>query len=830
MSMKSLAILTVSLFFFTGSIKAQEWSNSTITQSNLAEYEMNSLYVLLNEGETLGSSEINLNNTAILDGFPSLNYLFNSGHLTSIALEFKILSKQSDLFSRLYRLTFASGSDLAAALTILNQSSKFVFAEKIPLYKTSLVPNDPDYVVNTKKWHLSHVNAENAWNISTGCQSMKIAIVDDAVLASHQDLQGNIYVNPGEIANNGIDEDNNGYIDDVSGYDVADNDQNPNPPSTASNTFFTHGTHVAGIAGAVTDNGIGMASMGFNTQIVPVKTKSNSNVSNSTLNNPMHGVEYAIALGVDVINMSWGSYASSTAHQMVFNLAQSNGIVCVAASGNDGQSFIAFPADYNHVISVGALNTNGDLAPYTNLSPSIDIFAPGSNIWSSLAGGSANYGFLSGTSMASPLVSGLAALMLCNNGGFYNVENCIHNSADNYASTIFQGYTIKSANAEQSLLCSPPTLLSCESSGCELIQNGGFEVPNNSNISAYSGWHGIANGDVCSWDTYYGTADCFPLTVANTNNYAHILASSANQGFEGIVSNQLGLVAGQQYILEFDYAVSCSQNLANNGPIHALKVDLINNQYNWTLQNQNTGTATINLTTLSNLPVDFTYTQYVDLHNGTAIPDPYFHHFTYTFIAPANVSNYQRLVLYTQYLNESRREIELDNLSLRPIINVSATASNTTIGAGACVNLGANGSGTSYIWEPADEFSNPVGGTQTVCPDSTITYIVTAFDSISGCTSSDSITITVEGTNNIAEHSANYNLSIFPNPSADIVNIDAKNIAIPTKATLYNALGEMLLETTIHPHTILQVSLSDYAEGFYILKVDGFQPKEILKQ
>ena len=828
--MKALKLLLASFLILSINSFAQDWDNSTASVTSLAEYEDNALYILIIDGQTLGDNDIRSSNNSLLTGFPILSQLFNSGQLLRISQEFKILANQSKEFSRLYRLSFADGTVLTDIMSDLSTSSQYEFSERIPVYKTSVVPNDPDYNTVTKRWHLDHVDAENAWDISTGCQSISIAIVDDAVLTNHQDLQSNLYVNPGEIANNGIDDDNNGYVDDVNGYDVADNDNDANPPTSASNTYFTHGTHVAGIAAGTTNNGIGMAAMGFNSTIVPVKTKSNSNGSPSTLNNPMQGVEYAIAAEVDVINMSWGSYASSTAHQMVFNLAQSNGIVCVAAAGNDGQSFIAFPADYNHVISVGALNTTGDLAPYTNLSTTIDIFAPGSNIWSPLAGSNTSYGFLSGTSMASPLVSGLAALMLCNNGGFYDVQNCIHNSADIYLSTVFTNYSIKSANAQQSLLCSPPTVLSCESSGCELIYNGGFEIPNNSNITAYSGWHGIANGHVCSWETYYGSADCFPLTVANTNNYAHILVDGVNGGYEGLVSNTLGITSGQQYTLEFDYAVSCSQNSANAGPITELKIGLINNQYNWTLQNQNTSTSIIPITSMYNLPVDFTYTQYVELHNGTATPDASFHHVTYTFTAPANITNNQRLVIYPQISYAARREVELDNLSLRPVINVTAMASSLTVGAGGCVNLGAIGSGTTYIWEPADEFANPIGANQSVCPDSTITYIVTAYDSITGCTSSDSITIEVSGTNNILDHQLLQDLSIYPNPTNSAVNVFSEHLTTSAPIVIYNMLGEVIFESTLIPNTVKTINLDRFANGFYILKIEGHKPRRILKQ
>ena len=167
-------------------------------------------------------------------------------------------------------------------------------------------------------------------------EAIVIAIVDDAVLTTHEDILPNLWTNPNEIPNNNIDDDNNGYRDDINGWDAADNDNDPNPPSSASSSVFTHGTHCAGIASAATDNSKGIASIGFNCKIMPVKS-STSNGNAQYIDAGYDGIAYAMAAGADVISMSWGGNNSQTA-QNIFNQAHNLGITLVAAAGNDASS------------------------------------------------------------------------------------------------------------------------------------------------------------------------------------------------------------------------------------------------------------------------------------------------------------------------------------------------------------------------------------------------------------------------------------------------------------------------------------------------------------
>jgi len=290
-----------------------------------------------------------------------------------------------------------------------------IYAERVPKMKAFYTPNDPQY---PQQWHLTKIQASQAWDIynaNPNNSDVVLAVVDDAVKLAHEDLQANIWVNPGEIPNNGIDDDNNGYIDDINGYDVAMNDPDPNPPSNATNSYFMHGTHVAGIAAAVSNNATGISSIsgaGQNkVKIMAVKTAIDTSAGGA-LQATFEGIQYAIAAGADIINMSFGSYVYSYTYQNLFITAHSLGITLVAAAGNDAWEAYMFPASYLYVVGVGATDSADMKATFSNFGDQIDVMAPGVGIVSTLPVGDNSYGSLSGTSMASPLVAGLAGLIL----------------------------------------------------------------------------------------------------------------------------------------------------------------------------------------------------------------------------------------------------------------------------------------------------------------------------------------------------------------------------------------------------------------------------------
>lgn len=329
----------------------------------------------------------------------------------------------------LIRIEFNDIQSVDNIIASLSNNAMVDYAEKAPLMKTTLTPNDPIFN-GSNQWGLFQIDATSAWNVGTGDANVVVAIVDDAVEITHPDLAPVIWTNSGEIAGNGIDDDGNGYIDDVNGWDVsgtqyANGDTDPNPDSPVS--AYDHGTHVAGIAGAATDNNAGIASIGFGVSLMAVKSTNSA----SAVTHGYEGVVYAVENGADVVNMSWGGPGSSTTYQNIMNWAYGQGSVLIAAAGNDNVSSQFYPAAYNNVISVASTTTGDAKSGFSNYGSWIDISAPGSAIYSTVP--NSGYQIKQGTSMSSPMVAGLAGLLKSLNPGLppADIESCILSTADN---------------------------------------------------------------------------------------------------------------------------------------------------------------------------------------------------------------------------------------------------------------------------------------------------------------------------------------------------------------------------------------------------------------
>lgn len=335
----------------------------------------------------------------------------------------------NDTLDRIYRLRFSDTAKTERCRDTLRTLGIIDWVEQVPCHRTSFVPND----ISANQWHLLKIAAESAWDISQGSSSVVIAILDNGIRLSHQDLNANLWINAGETPGNGFDDDLNGYTDDRNGYDVADNDGDPSPPTGISTTDgFNHGTHCAGIASAVTNNGTGIASIGFNTRIMAVKCTKNSE-DGKIISAADDGIAYAIRNNANVISMSFGSFQSSTTEQFLIATAHGKGITIVAAAGNEDTIAPEYPASYSGVISVGATDQQDKKTSFSNFGPTVSVMAPGLGIYSTIASSNSDYGTFSGTSMSTPLVAGLAALVIATNPSFSadQVKARIQSSADN---------------------------------------------------------------------------------------------------------------------------------------------------------------------------------------------------------------------------------------------------------------------------------------------------------------------------------------------------------------------------------------------------------------
>ncbi len=332
-------------------------------------------------------------------------------------------AKKSFALQRTFLLRFSDHNRVDHIIKMLSAMPMVEYAEKVPLDRIEYTPNDPSY---SAMWHLTKINAAGAWNYFNAVSTRTVAIVDNAVQTNHTDLTANIWINPGETPSNSVDDDGNGYVDDINGYDVADNDNNPNPP----NNSFDHGTHCAGDAAATTDNGIVLAAIGFRIKIIAVKATANA-ASPSSITDGYDGIIYAADAGANVISCSWGSSTFSSTGQNVVNYAWSQGCIIVAAAGNSNVNTLYYPAAYANVMAVASTGTTDVKSSFSNYGTWIDVCAPGENIYSSVPTNA--YAYMSGTSMACPIVAGLAGLMKAFVPGATSTDivNCIKNTAVN---------------------------------------------------------------------------------------------------------------------------------------------------------------------------------------------------------------------------------------------------------------------------------------------------------------------------------------------------------------------------------------------------------------
>lgn len=265
------------------------------------------------------------------------------------------------------------------------------------------------YFGGSRDWNVNAVAAPEAWAAGYQGQGITVAVIDTGVDLDHPELSGNLFVNPGEIPGNGIDDDRNGYIDDVSGYDFVSDDARPDDRNG-------HGTHVAGTIAAGND-GIGVTGVAPEASILPVRVLDGAGSGSDS--SVAAGIRYAAQLGAQIINLSLGGDLSNRIASAI-EYATSLGSLIIAAAGNESASTPSFPAQFSAssagVLSVGAYDSNNRIADFSNAVGSTDavqIDAPGVRILGTYLGG--GYATLSGTSMAAPHVAGVAALTLSAN-------------------------------------------------------------------------------------------------------------------------------------------------------------------------------------------------------------------------------------------------------------------------------------------------------------------------------------------------------------------------------------------------------------------------------
>lgn len=344
--------------------------------------------------------------------------------------------------SRWFTVSVKDDQDLQKTLDACAGSSLVEYAEPIYIYSIATTPNDPYYSSYgtwgqqyDDQWGLKNIQSEKAWNISRGNNNVTVAVIDTGVDYTHPDLSENIWSNPNEIPGNGIDDDHNGYVDDTMGWDFV-NDNNE-PMDTHG-----HGTHLGGIIAAVGNNGQGITGVCWQARIMVIRGLADSGSGAS--DKLAQAIKYAVDNGARVINLSWGGYGVSQLIQDALTYAYNHNCVIVAAAGNNNTNAERFfPGNYSQAITVAACNASDARASFSNYGSNVDVTAPGVDILSLKAKGTdmlrkeanivgGEYYRASGTSMATPFVSGLAALVISSDRDLSNleVEEIITNSCD----------------------------------------------------------------------------------------------------------------------------------------------------------------------------------------------------------------------------------------------------------------------------------------------------------------------------------------------------------------------------------------------------------------
>lgn len=375
------------------------------------------------------------------------------------------ISLLSETGGSIVKLTLPeAGEDkVLEAVDALNASGAVKYAEPNYYYYLNSIPNDPIYLGDdsAKNYQFGIVDAEAVWNMDIDCSGVTVAVLDSGIFAQQEDIADNIWVNPDEIPDNGEDDDNNGYTDDVSGWDFSKGGDND--PDDGYNTQYPmqgHGTHVSGVISAVTGNGVGTASLAGSIEsggakIVPLKVfydaiLGGSRTKTTDVEILVEAINYVKKMNIPIANCSWCGIDSDAMKEAIQSCESTLFVAAAGNSGanNDSPNTVSYPAqyDFDNVISVGASTAEDKLAYFSNYGDSVDVAAPGDKIWSTANTNLQrdSYKQLSGTSQATPLVSSMAAVLKGKYPSFTpaDIKKCITGGADAVDTMTYSGHYV----------------------------------------------------------------------------------------------------------------------------------------------------------------------------------------------------------------------------------------------------------------------------------------------------------------------------------------------------------------------------------------------------
>ncbi len=300
------------------------------------------------------------------------------------------------------------------ALKAFEGNSAVEYAEPNVTFHASYTPNDPAY--QSQQYAPQKVSADIAWDVTQSASNVKIAVIDTGVDYNHPDLSGKV----------------------IKGYDFVENDNDPMDE-------HDHGTHVSGIAAANTNNGIGMAGLAPKASILAVRVLDEG--GSGTLDDVAQGIRYAADQGAQVINLSLGGLLGTQTLREAVDYAWNKGSVVIAAAGNESSAKPSYPAYYSNAIAVAATDQSDTIAYFSNYGTWVDIAAPGVSIYSTVVGG--GYEKFSGTSMAAPVVAGVAGLLAAQGRSASDIRTALEDTADNVTGTgvLFQNGRVNAEKA-----------------------------------------------------------------------------------------------------------------------------------------------------------------------------------------------------------------------------------------------------------------------------------------------------------------------------------------------------------------------------------------------
>ncbi len=473
---------------------------------------------------------------------------------------YQLRSLKSFGFIRAEQLQVESGRSVEEAIAALQKDPRVEYAEPNYVWRTDVTPNDPRYpelygmhnTGQTGGTPGADISAPNAWDVFTGDPNVMVGVIDTGIDYNHPDLAANVWTNPGEIPGNSVDDDGNGYVDDVHGYDFVNNDGDPMDDNG-------HGSHCSGTIMGVGNNGVGVAGVCWTGKLVGIKFLS-AGGSGST-DGAIAGVQYAITVGVRLTSNSWGGGGFSQALLDAINAAGAANQLFVAAAGNSGTDNDVsphYPSSYDspYIVAVAATDHNDQLADFSCFgATSVDLAAPGVDILSCQPGG--GYQLLSGTSMATPHVSGAVALAMGRLPALTNlqIKQLILLRADPKASLTGRVLTGARLNAFMSIAdpdSTPPSAiadLGTSNAGSNTMQLSWTAPGDDGNV-----------GRASSYEIRYSTS---PIDESNFASGTLVvgpdpLPSGSAQSFE---------VAGLSFLTTYYFAIKAHDEFNNGGPI-----------------------------------------------------------------------------------------------------------------------------------------------------------------------------------------------------------------------------------------------------------------------